>query len=107
MVEPVSLQQILSMGTQVEKMQQVQQQQHDVSARNFAQDMRTTLDEKKIEVPGQEQGSEIKPADDQSRQKANQERKSKQQDDEDKQKIEVKKNRQGIGGHGSNIDIVV
>ncbi len=86
MVEPLSLQQILSMGTQVEKMQQAHQNQHDVTVRNFAQDMRATLDEKKTEVPVQEECSEIKPADDQSRQKANQEQKTKQQNDENQKK---------------------
>lgn len=106
MVEPVSLQQILSMGTQIEKMQQTQQQQHDVSVKNFAQDMRATLDEKKIEVPVQEQGSEIKPADDQSRQKPNQERSSKQQKDKGKQETEEKKPVQ-VNGQGSRINIVV
>ncbi len=106
MVEPVSLQQILSMGTQVEKMQQVHQNQHDLSVRNFAQDMRTTLDEKKIEVPVQEEGSEIKPADDQSRQKANQEQKSKQQNDESQKKTEEKKPDEDIE-HGNRINVVV
>ena len=106
MVEPVSLQQILSMSTQVEKVQQVHQNQHDVSVRNFAQDMRTTLDEKKTEVPVQEEGSEIKPADDQSRQKANQEQKSKQQNDENQKKTEEKKPGEDIE-HGNRINIVV
>lgn len=106
MVEPVSLQQILSMGTQVEKMQQVQQNQHDVSVRNFAQDMRSTLDEKKIEVPVQEENSEVKPADDQSRQKANQERKGKQQNNENQQKTEEIKPGEDIE-HGNRINIVV
>ncbi len=101
MVEPISLQQILSMGTQVEKMQQVHQNQHDVSVRNFAQDMRATLDEKKVEVPVQEEGSEIKSADDQSRQKANQEQKNKQQNDDSQ-----KKSGEDID-HGNRINVVV
>lgn len=106
MVEPVSLQQILSMGTQVEKMQQVQQQQHDVSGKNFVQDLRDTLDKKKIEVPVQEQGSEIKSADDQSRQKPNQERRGKQQKDKSQQETEEKKPVQ-VSGQGGRINIVV
>ncbi len=106
MVEPVSLQQILSMGTQVEKMQQVQQNQHGVSARNFVQDMRSTIDEKKIEVPVQEENSEIKPADDQSRQKANQEQKGKQQNEKSRQKTEEIKSGEDIE-HGNRINIVV
>ena len=106
MVEPVSLQQILSMGTQVEKMQQVHQNQHDVSVRNFAQDIRATLDEKKIEVPVQEEGSEIKSVDDQSRQKANQEQKSKQQNNENQKKTEENPSGEDID-HGNRINIVV
>lgn len=106
MVEPVSLQQILSMGTQVEKVQQVHQNQQDVAVRNFAQDTRTTLDEKKIEVPVQEEGSEIKPADDQTRQKASQEQKNKQQHDESQKKTEEKKISEDIE-HGNRINIVV
>tara|TARA_B100000315_G_scaffold133784_1_gene123265 strand:- start:11855 stop:12124 length:270 start_codon:yes stop_codon:yes gene_type:complete len=89
------------MGTQVEKMQQVHQNQHDVSVRNFAQDMRATLDEKKVEVPVQEEGSEIKSADDQSRQKANQEQKNKQQNDDSQ-----KKSGEDID-HGNRINVVV
>ena len=103
MVEPVSLQQIISMGTQVEKVQQAHQNQHDLSVRNFAQDMRTTLDEKKIEVPENEQGSEITPADDQSRQKSNQERKSKQQKEESQQETEKKPGEDIV--HGNRINI--
>ena len=104
MVEPVSLQQIISMGTQVEKVQQTHQNQHDLSVRNFAQDMRTTLDEKKIEVPENEQGSEITPADDQSRQKSNQERKSKQQKEESQQETEKKPGEDVV--HGNRINIL-
>lgn len=106
MVEPISLQQILSMGTQVEKMQQVHQNQHDVSVRSFAQDTRSTLDEKKIEVPVNEEGSEIKAANDQSRQKPDREKKKKQQKEGDQQKSEET----GIAQnpeHGSRVNIVV
>lgn len=106
MVELTNLQQILSMSSQVEKVQQVQQQQHDVNVKKFSQDMRTVLDEKKIEVPEYEQGSEIKPADDQSRQKNKQEQKGKQGNDEDKQKTEEKKVMQ-TKGQGTYINIVV
>ena len=106
MVEPISLQQILSMGTQVEKTQHVHQNLHDVSVQNIAQDTLSTLDEKKIEVPAQEQGSEINPADDQSRQKANQERKSKQRKEQSRQKTEEIKPGGNIE-YGNRINIVV
>lgn len=106
MAEPLSLQQILSMGSQVEKVQQVQQQQHDVSARQIAQDTRTQLDEKKIEVPAQERGDETKPTDDHTRQKSKQEQRSKQHKKNNQLKIQAKKT-VDENEHGRNINIVV
>ncbi len=106
MSESLSLQQILSMGTQVEKMQQVQQQQHDVSSKQFAQDMRTQKDEKKIEVPAQERGDETKPADDQTRQRPNQERRNRQQKKANEQEIQAKKTALE-NEQGRNINIVI
>lgn len=106
MVESLSLQQILSMGTQVEKIQQVQQNQHDVNVRAFAQDMQDDRDEKKIEVPGQEEGSEIQAADDQAQQKLNQERKGKEQKDKKQTEEEENKPVRGID-QGNRINIVV
>lgn len=100
MVEPVSLQQILSMSTHVEKVQHVHQNQQDVTARNIAQDVRAALDEKKIEVPVQEEGSGIKSTDDHTRQRPNRERKNKQQKGDRINSVEN-------GEHGNRVNIVV
>jgi len=58
MVELTSLQQILSMSSGPEKVQQVQQQQPDVQGRQFAAEFREIADIQKNQIRETEQGNE-------------------------------------------------
>ncbi len=60
MVELSSLQQILSMSSGPEKVQQVQQQQPDVQGRQFAAEFREIADTQKNQVQGTEEGNQSK-----------------------------------------------
>lgn len=58
MVELSSLQQILSMSSGPEKVQQVQQQQPDTHGRQFANEMRELTDLQKTKVQESEEGNQ-------------------------------------------------